>query len=127
MDIGADEYYVKVVAATIDINPDTLNLKSIGKWVTIYIELPKGYKVEEIDCSTIRLEGTIKADSCGWPLESVISDYDDDGILDMMVKFDRKALQALLTPAEKVELKVTGELIDGTPFEGSDVIRVRER
>ncbi len=31
-----------VVPATIDIDPDTLNLKSEGRWITAYIELPTG-------------------------------------------------------------------------------------
>lgn len=43
------------VIATIDINPDTLNLKSNGEYITAYIELPNGYNVEDIDCTSIRL------------------------------------------------------------------------
>ncbi|MEW5995324.1 MAG: glycoside hydrolase family 16 protein [Candidatus Zixiibacteriota bacterium] len=31
-----------VVPATVDIDPDTLNLKSQGRWITAYIELPAG-------------------------------------------------------------------------------------
>jgi len=37
------------VSATVDINPDTLNLKSKDKWVTGYIELPPGWGVEHVE------------------------------------------------------------------------------
>jgi hypothetical protein len=45
----------------IDIDPDTLNLKSKIKWVTAYIELPGGYDVADIDVGTVKLwyEGNI--------------------------------------------------------------------
>lgn len=121
--------YLKTISATVDIDPDTLNLKSKGRWVTAYIELPDGYNVEDIDCSSILLEGEIGAESCDRPIESVVGDYDDDDIPDLMVKFDRadvidmvRALNLDL-PAD-VELSMTGELTDGMPFVGSDTIRV---
>lgn len=102
-----------------DIDPDTLNLKSKGKWITCYIELPEGYDVADIDVSTIKLNDTVPAEA----KPTAIGDYDGDGIADLMVKFDRSAVQALLQEGE-VELTVTGELTDETPFEGSDTIRV---
>ncbi|GEM_PF-6653402 len=37
------------VEASIDFDPDTLNLKSKGKWVTVYTELPAGYDVTDIN------------------------------------------------------------------------------
>jgi len=45
----------------------------------------------------------------------------DDGRL--IVKFDREDLDGVPTGGA-VELTVTGELTDGTPFEGTDTIRV---
>ncbi|UCD85310.1 MAG: PD40 domain-containing protein [Deltaproteobacteria bacterium] len=109
-----------VIEATIDIDPDTLNLKSHGKWITVYVELPEGYDVNDIDISTVLLEDAIPAES--HPTE--VGDSDGDGIADLMVKFDRTAVEAILRPAGEVELVVTGELNDGTEFEGSDIIRV---
>lgn len=107
-----------VVTATIDIDPDTLNLKSKGKWITAYIELPEGYTVGDIDISTVKLNGEISAEL--HPTE--LSDYDEDGIPDLMVKFDRQALIQLLS-AEESTLTITGE-VNGTPFKGSDTTRV---
>jgi hypothetical protein len=130
--------YTPIIQATIDIDPDTLNLKSKGKWITCYIEFPEGYNVSDIDRTTILLNDTIPVDPF-WinkPLESVIGDYDEDGVLDLMVKFDRASVIDLIKDnmdwsnhertkplIYKITLTVTGMLYDGTPLEGSDVIR----
>lgn len=124
VDMGADEYYVRVVPATIDIKPDTLNLKSKGRWVTAYIELPNGYNVSDIDVSTVLLqEGNISAEIT--PTE--ISDYDNDGIADLMVKFNRAAVQSAVVPGNAVNLTVSGFLKDGIPFKGVDTVRIIDK
>jgi len=115
--------------AAIDIEPDTLNLKSKGKWVTCYIELSEGYYVGDIEIDSVGLTN-IDDDLLDPPIYTAglsdIGDYDDDGILDLMVKFDRHEL-ILLLEVEDSELTVSGELIDGPMFEGSDTIRVIEK
>ncbi len=116
------------VSVTIDIDPDTLNLKSEGRWITGYIELPEGYDLNDINVSTILLNDTIPVD-LDTPTE--IGDYDNDGIPDLMVKFDRDEVISLiesnLNTRERVctvALTITGKLYDGTPFQGRDSIRV---
>ena len=109
-----------VIEATVDIDPDTLNLKSKGKWITCYIELQEGYDVADIDVSTIMLNDQVPAES----QPTGILDHDGDGIVELMVKFSRSAVQGLLGAADEAELTVTGELSDGTLFEGTDTIRV---
>ncbi len=113
------EHCAVKISANIDLDPDTLNLQSKGKWITGYIELPDGFDVADTDLSTIKLEGTVPAQS--QPAE--IGDYDGDGIPDLMVKFDRLAVQALLQVGE-TNIAVTGKLSDGTSFEGAATIRV---
>lgn len=115
-------YEELVVPATIDIDPDTLNLQSKGRWITAYIELPDEYDVSNIDVSTILLANTVSAEAN--PTE--IGDYNEDGIPDLMVKFDRSAVQDILEVGDEVEITVTGE-VAGTPFEGSDTIRVIDK
>jgi len=107
------------IPATIDFDPDTLNLKDKGKYVTVYIELPPGYNVSQIDISSIRLNGTVPA----LTKPTKIGDYDKDNVADLMVKFDRAAVGSTLTPDEQVEITITGQ-VAGIPFEGSDTIRV---
>ncbi len=133
---GRDFWLVKLapkipLAATVDIDPNTLNLWSNGNWITTYIELPEGYDVHDIDLSAIELNDTVAAEL--YP--TCVGDSDGDGIPDLMVKFDRAAVAAyimanvdstLLTERRGVTitLTVTGNLGDGTAFEGSDTIRV---
>jgi len=119
------------IIATIDLDPDTLNLKSKGRWITCYIELPEGYDVSDIDRATILLNDTIPVDPF-WvdkPLESVIGDYDNDTAPDFMVKFNRAVVIEYLFYQNitygNVTLRVTGDLYDGTLFERSDMIMAK--
>lgn len=116
------------LSATVDIDPDVLNDKSEGIWVTCYIELPEGYSVADIDTTTVEMTEA-DGDAFDPPLHREgpvgIGDHDQDSIPDLMVKFDRQDLIAQLIQMGKtsfVELTVQGELDDGTVFEGSDVI-----
>jgi len=126
------------ISATVDITPDTLNLKSKGKWITCRIELPEGYNVSDIDPNTIRLNGSIRVDPF-WvdklcesvtPLLTVFARTQarDDGVSHLMVKFNRTAVEEFIVAQGitngNVTLTITGE-VDGTFFEGSDIIRSR--
>jgi ABC-type transport system substrate-binding protein len=112
------------LVAGVDITPDTLNLKSKGKWIMAYIELPEGYDAADINVSTILLNGTVPGELS----PAAIGDYDSDGIPDLMVKFDRNAVVHYIYDQGirygNVNLTITGKLNDGTLFEGSGVIKV---
>jgi hypothetical protein len=114
-----------MISASVDVDPDTLNLRSKGRWVTAFIELPEGYDVVGINVSTIMLNGTVPAEVS----PTSIGDYDNDGIPDLMVKFNRTAVSELMLSQGirygNVTLTVTGRLYDGIMLEGSDTIRVR--
>jgi len=113
-----DEFMLQT-ATTIDFEPDALNLMSKGKFVTVYIELPPGYDVSQIDVSSVMLNGTLPA----LVKPTQVSDYDGDGVPDLMVKFDRDAVQGILDVGEQIEVTISGE-VAGIEFEGSDIIRV---
>jgi hypothetical protein len=117
-----------LIEATVDINPNTLNLKSNGQYLTCYIELPEGENVADIDVSTILLNGIVSAELD----PTTIGDYDLDDIPDLMVKFDRAEVMALVGMSSDfeeglkfydVELTITGELTDETLFEGSNIVK----
>ena len=116
---NADGDYEEIAAvnAAIKIRPQTLILESTGKWVTCRIRTPKGYTVNDIDVNGISLEEFI-------PVSRSVA---RSGVL--VVKFDRAAVKehiegmGLEYPAE-LQLYITGVLDDGTPFEGSDTMRV---
>lgn len=114
-----------LVQASVNIEPDTLNLNSKGKnGVTAYIELPAGYDVNQIDITTVKLNvlGTLIEAHL---TPTVIGDYDGDGTLDRMVKFDRQAVtDALGTTTGDISLTVFGHLSGNYIFTGTDIIKV---
>ena len=106
-----------VIEADIDLDPDTLNLTSKGKWITSYIRLPQDYDVADVNSTSIMIEDEIKA-------TQIWVDEDEQFI---MAKFPRSQLQQLLIELDllgEVELLVSGELVDGTRFEGTATLRV---
>jgi hypothetical protein len=120
-ELTSDEFALQT-ETVIDFDPDTLNLKTEGKWVTIYIELPvgHGYDVSMIDLASVMLNSKVRAEAK--PIE--IGDYDGDGIPDLMVKFNGLSVQKILNIGDAVRITLTGNLIHGRLFEGTDTIRV---
>lgn len=113
-----------VISATVEIDPETLYLKSEGKWISTYIELPKVYNLNDIDISTIELNYTVSVDISA---PTQIGDYDSDGVSDIMVKFNRTEVTSFIyatgTGFGEITLIMTGILKDNL-LKGSDVIRV---
>ena len=96
---------------SLDIDPDTLNLKSEGRWITAYLSAENA-SMHDIDVSMILLQDALAPER--W-------DYQDDVL---MLKFNRQGLIAILEVGESVEIKLSGQWKDGTAFEAYDVIRV---
>jgi hypothetical protein len=122
-----------ILQATVDIDPDTLNLKSKGQWITVYIELPQGYDPSQIDITTVKLNDIVgavtdpKYDFVSDP-NCYLTDKNGDGIRERMVKFDRGAVQELFSKPGNYTVTISGQLL-GWPaqldFSGSDTIRVK--
>lgn len=110
--------YHPIIACALDLDPNTLNLKSNGKWITAYIELPNGLDPAGIVLSSLKLNGVL-----GVSGPSSVSDYDSDGISELMVKFDRASVASLVSVGTAT-LTVTGELKDGTGIKGTNGITV---
>jgi len=115
IDMGAYEYSPPI-PAEVRIVPRTINLTSKGKWITCHIWLSEDYNVADIDPNSVLLEDEIEA-------ESVLVDEQEQVA---MAKFSRSEVQGIFAPGE-VELTVSGELIDGTRFEGTDILRVIDK
>jgi len=124
---------IPVIDTLVDIDPDTLNLKSHGRWITAYITLPDGFDVNDIDTSTIAITG-LKGGTCApdytqlpdTSFTPVVGDRDEDLILDLTVKFDRQLLLANIC-LDDVDITIEGDLITGEHFVGADSIRVIDR
>ena len=95
---------------TLDIDPDTLNLKSEGRWITAYL---RGENAEDIDASSLLLNDMISP--AWWDLQNEST---------LMAKFSRSYVQMIVPIADEVDIKVTGQWKDGQEFELHDTIRV---
>jgi YVTN family beta-propeller protein len=110
-----------LVTVEFDFNPNSLNLKSMGTWVTGFLEPPPPSVPGDIVVSSLRLNGLIAPDPSA---PSAIGDHDGDGRPDLMVKFDRRAVQLILPPGDKVPVHVTGT-IGTNSLVGDDSIKVK--
>ena len=84
----------------------------------------------EIDCLHIaRIGGLDLADPIYAERKpTVIGDFNENGFGDLMVKFDRQALQEQLSDQDGVvEIAVGGTLEDGKAISGIDAVRVIHR
>ncbi len=103
----------EVIDASVDIKPETINLGSKGKFKA-YIALPSPYKEADIVTETVMCEGAQAIDGMVDGSGRYIATFNTQ---DLNVKAGSKE--------EKVEFTVTGELKDGTAFEGSDEVKVK--
>ena len=105
------------IKANINIDPDALNFKSKGKWITVYISLNKGYDVNNIVLDSVLLNELILADPKFKILEI-------NNRLELMVKFNRTSVKNVLPSLGFCTITITGELSDGKDFEGTDIIKL---
>lgn len=108
------------VPATVEYGPETINLKSRGNVVTAYIELPAGFDPADIQVSTVgitAIDGISVSSIMALTKPTQLGDFDNDGVPDLMVKFDRQAIQQVLSSGAReirVEGSVAGQLFVGT-------------
>ena len=108
-----------LLVATLDFDPDALNLKSNGRWVTCYIELSDGYDPNDIDPSGVTLMDSLPAVEH----PTSVGDYDEDDVMELMVKFPRADVGAMLAPGDSVEVWVSAR-VGSLAFTATDTIRV---
>ena len=115
---------------TVNVTPESLNLKSNGEWITGNIELPTGYNPAAIDPSSIRINGLIPIDTSFTPR---ITDSNANGIPELTVKFDRSAVINLVSNVadfstdtgkfQNSQLTISG-IAAGTPFAGTCNVKI---
>ena len=93
----------------ITISPKTLVLSSVDTIVTVHSNIP----YSSVKTASLYLNGISatfsKADACG----------------DLVVRFERADVKGIVIPGDAT-LTLSGELKDGTLFEASDTITVKE-
>ncbi len=116
--------FVPCEEGQVKIRPRTINLKSRGRFITVFIELPRPLDTRDIDISTLRLGVPGKPRVAALLHPTSLRDRDRDGLYELMVKFPRQEVQAILEVGQRVEVFVAGEVAGGRCFRGSDFVRV---
>ncbi|MHC4594702.1 MAG: discoidin domain-containing protein, partial [Planctomycetota bacterium] len=101
--------------AGVPVSIDTLIVQIEGKWIAWYMWLPIEYDVADIEPDSILLNGVIKA---AWR-------WIDEKDQVLMARFSRSEVQDIVEPGE-VGLTVSGKFTDGTKFEGSGTMIVKD-
>ncbi len=114
---GGDDGFLAKLSPTpsralrFDLHPDTLNLRSRGRWVTAYL-VAEDTGARDIDPRSLSLNGI----PVSWTRV-----LDEDAL---MAKFDRAAFGATLSRGDVVVVTLTGRWSDGSSFVATDTIRV---
>jgi len=137
---AVDDIRLNLVGSAVDIKPGScpnpINVKSKGVLpVAILGNAPDD--VTEIDVSTILLEGV---SPLRWDMKDVATPFEPyigredamdcttsgpDGFMDLTLKFDTQEIVAALgdvSDGQVVVMQLTGNLLDGTPIIGEDVV-----
>jgi hypothetical protein len=104
-----------VIEAYVSFQSKTINLNSNGKFIA-NIKLPSTHNIEDIVCETVVCEGAVAID-CDEKKNKLKVKFN---ISDLEVGLDLKTSES-----QSVEFTITGELSDGTKFEGSDTVKVK--
>ncbi|HEY3174122.1 MAG TPA: S8 family serine peptidase [Candidatus Polarisedimenticolia bacterium] len=112
-----------VPVSSADFDPDVLNLSSSGQCVKVVVELPAGLDPHGINLSNLYLNGQLSPlGPCGQPS---FDDADNDGLEEISMKFDRFAVEVLLSqqPTGIANLTIRGEVTDVQWWEGTMQVR----
>jgi len=114
--------------------PNSFNPKSKGILLVAILGTPD-LDVHDIDVSSLFLEGVAPVRSHIEDMSAPMTNGDEckctvghpDGYMDLTLKFEAQGIAEVIdgvAPGDQKMLTVTGQLLDGTPFETSDCIAV---
>jgi hypothetical protein len=126
--VGLDNLIFEPISELIDVDLDIkpgsdrnpVNLKSKGQ-LPVVVFGSEELDVSTIDLATLLLNGVALPEKNNGKLFASFDDEDDDGFLDLIMHF---ALQDLGIEAGMEELLISGSFLDGSEFEGSDLINI---
>ncbi len=112
------------IRATLSIDPPGLGAPAEMEWLTGRIGFPAGLPAEDVDLTTLRLNGSVGP---GGPIASV-GEADRDGISLLVVRFRRAAgPQPLERSSAGRGIVVTGTFKSGLPFEARTLLKDGDR
>jgi hypothetical protein len=121
VDMGAYEFDWPPLEVEVRLTPQMLNCASKGNWVKAHVILPEGYWPEDIDVNTPAVAEPMGAES-----EYIKVFGNGKGKFGVEIGFEREAFCAVEPESEDgyLEVKVTGWLLTGQRFEGTDTIKI---
>ncbi len=127
VDMGADEYYVSMVTATIDIKPgsvpNSINLKSRGV-IPVAILTTPDFDATTVNWTTVRFGPNAASPAHDLSDPLVLADHqrdvDGDGDIDFVFHF-RTQETGIVTG--DIEACLEGTTLGGTPIQGCDSVR----
>ena len=113
------------IMVEIDIQPRSLrnriNPRAIGRTVQVAILATPSLNPEDVDVETVRFEGALPVESGDDGDLGTFSDVDNDGDEDLVLRF---RIGDFNLAEDAVEAMLTGNLLDGTSFTGTDKVEI---
>jgi hypothetical protein len=107
------------VHPSLRIDPGTIERNAGGRWITATLAFGTPHSARDVDMASVRMQGAVPAEAAPGLARGLGSKAKEE----LVLRFDRVALAALLPAGEDVPVTVTGK-IGNEPFSGTTTVRV---